>query len=255
MEKKELISQLILFGLKKQHAESYIALLKLGTASPSAIAKEAHIERTTMYKILEELSEKGLINKSLQGKRLHYTAASPAALKETLRQHESILTHIFPTLLSLHSENKSTPTIQVYTSKEAIKRVIMDSLRSKEKVCRDFASVKQVIDLFGIPFVERYINQRIKFNVSVKSLRNRPKQKKEKEIWYLRPDNTEVLREVRYLKDTIDFDSFIKIYDSTIVMISSSKKPFAVVLESTDLSTAMKILFDIAWDTSIKAKS
>lgn len=248
------INQLLaILGIKDNHAKAYLALLKLQTASPHAIAKEAGVERTTIYKIMEELSEKGLANKTVNGSRISYSAEHPNKFKEILENQGSAVSQLIPLLVALQGAKGMKPVIRFYDDLPGMRRVLMDSLNCQEKFRRDFALVDNVTDILGTRFIHNQIDERVRKGVRVQSLRCKkevlPPSEKD---WYLKKDNKDILREVRYLDIKTNFEPFISIYDHIVTVISSRKESFALVIESPEFAEAMKILFDIAWVSAKK---
>ena len=247
----EIIEKLGILGLKPKLASAYVSVLKLQKANAHQIAKEANIERTNIYNLLDELTDKGLVVKSLSGKRVLYIAESAVKFKELLIKQENTLNHLLPLLDALQGIKQFRPKIKLYEKKEGIRKVLLDSLNTQEKLRRDFASVESIVDFLGLRFINSQIKERVKRGVKVKSLRCVPKGSKvlEKD-WYLKKDNKELLREVRYLEPTVQLEPVVIIYDHVVAVISSKKESFALVIESLDFSQAMKVLFDIAWERS-----
>lgn len=247
----EILSQLSRFGLKEKAAKAYLAVLRLQKANPHQIAKEAGIERTTSYVVLEELAEKGLVSKSIDGKKIVYIAEPPKTLEIMLNKQQNILQEILPMLQALSGNKTRKPIIKYHESLDGIKQALLESLECEEKLRRDFASVDDIAELLGTQFLNRQIKNRVAKKIQVKSLRSAPKSHRISEKdWFLKSSNTDLLREVRYLKNSFDFSSVIFIYDNTILIISSKKEHFALSVESVDLSKALKTLFDIAWENS-----
>ncbi|MDP2683565.1 MAG: helix-turn-helix domain-containing protein [bacterium] len=249
----EIDAKLENLGLTSKEIKAYLALLKLQSANPHQIAKEAKVERTTIYKILDDLTERGLISRSIAGKKLSYFAESPEMLKNMLSEQQSIVSQILPYLSALQGSKGSRPIIKFYENKEGIRKVLTESLNSREKIRRDFAFVENVVDFFGLRFIHKQIEDRIKRGIHVCSLRRKPRGNKISEKdWYLKKDNKELLREVRYLPASIEFEPLIIIYDHVVAVMSSQKESYAFVIESREFSQAMKSLFDIAWSSAKK---
>lgn len=251
MTKKALVKELIKIGLKEKHASIYLSLLKLGKTSPNQVSLESNIERTSTYRLLEELNEIGLTDKIIDGSRISYTPIPPDKLKIILKEREAILNSILPTLSEIQNTTSPTSQIRFYTNKRAVKEAIMQSAYTKEKVCRDFASIQNLLELVGLRFCEKYVDRRVENGVKLLALRHRVSKKEtDNTPWYLSPENDRALREVRYLSKEIDFESYIKIFGDTILMIPSGIEPVAVSIENKELAHAMKIMFDLVWEGS-----
>lgn len=249
----ELNEKLANLGLKNKEIKAYLAILKLQKANPHKIAEEANIERTTIYKILDDLTARGLISRSVSGKRLNYIAEAPEMLKNMLDEQQSTVKQILPYLNALRGSRGAKPVIKFYSGRDDIRKILTTSLNSKEKIRRDFTFVENVVDLFGLKFIHKQIESRVKKGIHVQSLRRAIQNKKVSEKdWYLKKNNKELLREVRYLPESINFEPLIIIYDHTVVIISSKKESYALIIESPEFSQAMKTLFDIAWQSAKK---
>jgi len=60
----EILDQLQNLDLNPNEAKTFLAILEIGPASISDIAKRARIKRPTTYYLIEELIKKGLFSKS-----------------------------------------------------------------------------------------------------------------------------------------------------------------------------------------------
>ena|SRR3989344_1411345 len=250
----DIYQQLEELGLKDKQAKAYVALLKLQKASAHRIAKEAGVERTTIYKVLKELIHRQLVTETRLGKRIQYLVESPAELEKQLVRQAQSLKNLLPLLHSIEGKTVSKPTIKYYEGREAILKIYKDSLKCKEKVFRNLASVPNVENLLGDIFIDHYTSERIRRKIFTKSLRSYPIDNTQIHNWYLKDENKEVLRETRYLKNLIKIDAFIKLYDDTILLISPTNEPFVIIVESQELAQTMKTLFDIAWSTAKQIK-
>lgn len=238
-------------GLKSKESKAYVALLKLRSANPHAVAKEADIERTTIYSILESLVEKGLANKSIRGKRIEYSAESPEALKNLLFSKTETLQQLLPLLASLQGTKGNKPVIKFYDHQDGIRHVVSASLNCQEKVVRDLSFVGSLVEVLGIRFVHQHVEKRVQNKIKLKSLRRAPGVNNQLEKdWFLKKENDSLLREIRHLPKNIEFEPLVMIYDHVVAIISSRKESFALVIESPEFSQVMKTLFDIAWGVS-----
>ena len=72
-------------GLSEKEARIYLVLLELGNIPIQEIAQKVNLSRPTVYRILDDLQEKGLITKEKK-KQVRYVAAnSPDELLGILR--------------------------------------------------------------------------------------------------------------------------------------------------------------------------
>jgi len=243
----EITVKLEKIGLKHNESAAYLALLRLSEASANEIAAEADLERTTVYKILEGLVERGLITKNMHGKRIVYFSQGPQALKLFLNSQNEVLNEIFPSLLAMYNADATKPKVSFYDTLPAIKEVYNSSLNATEPIRRDIISIDNIVDLLGQRFIQNHTNNRVERKIAVRSIRSFSDQdSKVEQDWTLKSSNTDLLREVKHLKG-LEFTPLIMLFDHTIAMISTQKDPFALVIESKELSDLLKMFFDLVW--------
>src|SRR3989344_496751 len=225
-------------GLKDKEVSAYVALLRLVEANAHQIAKT--------------LCDKGLAHKVVKGTRYFYVIEPIGALEQFVKSKISTLDNLLPLLAGIAGSHSTKPVVKYYENLADIKRVFAGRADSKEKLVRDFAFVKNVVEVFGKRFIDNQIEKRLANKVKVLSLRRGPKEKDVQDDWYIRADESkDLLREVRYLDPKLTFDQpLITIYDHTVGIFSSEKELSALIIENQEFSKAMKVLFDIAWATA-----
>src|SRR3989344_9040306 len=67
-------------GLSEKEALIYASLITLGGAFPSKIAEHAKLNRTSVYKILVDLSVKGLVSEIKKRNKIFYQVEKPDKL-------------------------------------------------------------------------------------------------------------------------------------------------------------------------------
>jgi len=239
-------------GLKKRSTSVYLALLKLGETTANQIAKEAGVERTTVYNILKELGNKQLLTESRVGKRITYVAEPPEFLCQMLEGQLEIAKSILPFLLKVQGKTKERPIIRYYNNRDSILKAYKETLECKDKIHRNFAYVPFVEELLGNTFINRYTEDRIKNNIITKSLRVKFKNNELIHNWYLKDKNKDVRRETKYIDVPFITEGFIKIYDDVVLLIKLQSKPFMVMIKSSDIANMIKVLFDIIWEKASK---
>src|SRR3989344_8552837 len=139
---KETLKEL---GLSDKEAKVYLAMIELGSAPVSAIAKQAKIKRPTTYVVLDMLSEKGLVGfEDRRGSRLY----SPAPLEQLVGYFREASKRyagfadaakkILPELKSVQGtkrkEGAPEPRVQVFEGVAAMRTVYGDILSSLEGI-------------------------------------------------------------------------------------------------------------------------
>jgi len=87
----EFLSRLINFGLNEKEAQLYFHLLKYGPKPPSLLAKSLKTYREDVYRTLNGLIDKGMVNPSLDSPTVYAAVELDTALDAALKKHEAEL--------------------------------------------------------------------------------------------------------------------------------------------------------------------
>lgn len=142
MDKKALEEN---FGLTDTEIEIYLTLLELGEATASEIALKNSLNRTFTYDRLDKLLKKGLVGYYIKDTKKYFKPAHPqqlvAILQENqqkilleLKQKETQVAHLVPTLLKLQKPKEDSPKVELYTSKKGIKTILNLILKEKKEL-------------------------------------------------------------------------------------------------------------------------
>ena len=120
--------QLIEIGFADKEAMVYLALLEMGPSTVSEIGRQAKINRTTGYDIVEMLCSKGLANALGEGSIKKYVAENPekiialsqAQFEEAKNQFEASK-KLLPELKSIFQKAEK-PRVKFYEGKEEMKQ-------------------------------------------------------------------------------------------------------------------------------------
>lgn len=123
---KGIASVLRSLGLSDHESAIYLALIDLGPAGVSAIARRARLYRPIVYKGLAMLMGQRLVSRLLVGKRAVYAAESPAALDRIVDHLHAELNHILPELLDAHARNEQKTVIRFYEGRNGLAQVFDD---------------------------------------------------------------------------------------------------------------------------------
>jgi len=238
-------------GFKDKKARAYLACLELGQANAQDIAKKAGVERTSVYALLDSLARDGLIGITIKNKTRFIIPESPQKLIDLLKGRLGAVEQALPLFMAFFNNAHIKPTIRFYEELKGIKEVIKDSLNCQEKIIRNLPSAQDILELIGKDFLSHYIAQRVAKKIKVRSLRP---QGKESNNWYLKADNKDVLREVRFLPVGVSFNVLCMIYDNKVAVISSKKEKFGFLVESKEFGDLMKILYDLVWNAASQQK-
>jgi len=85
---KEFLSRLISFGLSEKEAQLYFHLLKYGPKPSSLLAKSLKTYRKDIYRTLNNLIDRDMVNPSLESPTVYAAVKLDMALDAALKRHE-----------------------------------------------------------------------------------------------------------------------------------------------------------------------
>jgi len=246
MEQANIYEILLTSGLSENEAKVFLVLLELGKGTVTEITRKAGLNRTTGYDILDNLASKGLVSISGKEPKQEYLAESPEKiiflleneLKEKNNQLQK-LKNVLPEMKSLHNV-AGRPKVRFYEGMQGLKDVYEDTLTSSEPI-RAYASVDDMHN--GLPnYFPEYYTRRAEKGIAIRAIipdteigrERKSLDKKEKRETALVP------------KNKFDFSPEINIYDNK-VMIASWKEKLGIIIESAEISDAMKKIYELAW--------
>jgi HTH-type transcriptional regulator, sugar sensing transcriptional regulator len=240
----ELSSVLQYLGLNEKQAKIYLALLQMGSGSVPAISIKAGTKRPTTYLLLEELRMKGLATLLPKKKKAVYTAESPQRLREEQREKEEMIKDNLPELLAIYNSQKEKPKVTYYQGEENIVNLYNKEI-FKEKELDMFGSIEAIGSIFyKIEYnVKKFEEQKTKIRELL--------QADEASIEYSKKYFSEN-HQVRIAPQKCQFPTDNIIFGNKLAIFSYKDTPMAVVIESSDVVTTYKSMFEIIWDSIAK---
>lgn len=244
---------LVTIGLSKEQSEVYELLLKRGEMGASNIATETKLNRTLVYKYLEELETLGLVEKKDKpGKAATFTPLPPENIKEVLTKRrnevaeaEASYSKIVGRMLSDFNTLKGKPGVQLFQGYDTF-AVLDDALFAKSEV-------KQFIDITGIQKHAAAANRAFS-----KQRDNRGQRRKlltiDSRIARERAMlNRSPLIEWRFIKKDFSISTTMFIYDGKVSYTTATANPdeyVGVIIADPSIATLHEALFDYMWETA-----
>lgn len=232
---------LIKLGLSDKAAELYLAGLEFGTASVQALAIKTKIKRTTVYTVLDELTEFGLVKETLKGKKRRFVFAHPNQLKVIENEREAALEHSFPELQKLASQSPGKPLVAYADSLPAIQSLYEAALKTAEEDTLGTADLATA-DKLGDEWLTAYIKKRERKGLQARVLlTDSPGNKKwlEKDAGDRR--HTKVLSGVKIPIN-------VEVIGSTTLITSLTDETMALSIESEKVAQGMRTLLELVWE-------
>ena len=244
--KDTLRGSLISLGIPEKEAAVYIALLQLGRANVSQIARRANVNRSTAYVLLDSLISQGLARISGKEPKQEYAAESPENLSVLFKSKADAAEEKMRRARALAPELKSIqkledrPQVKFYEGLDGLKQVYEDTLTAKEPILA-YASVDDMHATLK-DYFPRYYERRAKKGIFIWTILPRTELGLERAA-----HNKEEARETAFVpSETFRFHPEINIYDDK-VMIASWREKLGIIIESAEIADAMKKIFKLAW--------
>ena len=241
-EKEELME----VGLTKRQAEAYLALLQLEEASVKEIADKTKESRTHLYDTLKNLLDRGLVSYVTKNNIKYFHAAPPEKILDYLHEKETLLLKILPSLKEQSNAHWRKPRVGIYEGQEGIKTILNDIIRTKKDWLAISSTGGGPLVLHDF-FIERLHKERAKNKIKLKVLFNDSEDAKKRAVAFSKLP----LTEYKFLPAIHQSPATTYIYgDKTvIIMWIAIGKPFALLIESEEISESFRNYFNLLWRT------
>ena len=229
-------------GMKKHAAEVYEVILRKGPVSATQVVLLAKLHRPAVYRALEELSDRGLIFRSPQGKRFVWNAANPARVEELFREAVDVVHKVTSNGISKNPHKHKTEevissTLRLFHGPLGI-RSIFDDVISHSKKGERFYRYTSETDL---DTVNSYLAKDYRARRDAKKLERQvisnPISGKRK--------SPRLERFIKFIPPEVDlFDQNVIeiIYGSRVAFIDLTSKE-GLILENARLADFQKVIF------------
>ncbi|MBI2665917.1 helix-turn-helix domain-containing protein, partial [Candidatus Woesearchaeota archaeon] len=176
MEKEKLLQQV---GLTAMESQTYLTLLKLGSLTAGELAKKLKIQRSTVYYILENLQQRGLVIFTLRGKRKIFQASSPHVLERQAHETYQKIKEAIPELLTSKPAGEKEAALlftgykglqaayeQTLAESKAGDEILVLGARGGEDISR--VTYRNFYKNFNARRIEKKVNMRIIMNADLK---------------------------------------------------------------------------------------
>lgn len=236
-------------GISQKAVKVYLACLEMGTATVHEIASKADLKRTTVYHLVDELKEFGLINENIKKGKTIIIPENPHILdsisEDKLRQakinSEKINTAI-PSLMGIYNLPSNKPKVKFYEGIEGIKKVYHNIFMDGHDIYgfSDYDKMLSTMDpKYMFDLAKKRASKNIFFyNIAMPSKWN-------KKIMGL---NKKDKREIKIIKN-VKFETEINIYGNKVAIISFKKPYSGIIMEDKAISQTHLSLWKALWAT------
>lgn len=249
MNYKESLKKL---GLTEDQSAVYLVLVHVPILPARLIASQAGVGRELTYIVLGQLEQKGLVERSTQGKVILFRAKNPGNLKALVEHKKNRATEaeeayrvVIGNLVSDFNKGHGKPFIRSYEGLDGLQKTCDHMLKNAKTVyvLRSlFDRERKDVRALVVQQLQAQAKKGIRSYVISPKL---PHMKAEKVIHNLERNIT---RKVVPL-EKLELPSQIIIYNNTVSITSLKKEIVTTVIENEDIAQTFKKIFDYLWDS------
>lgn len=240
-------------GLSKNEAKVYLALLKLGSASVTDIAKSSGVHRVNTYDALERLMEHGLVSAVVKVNKKYFEAADPDRILDILKEKEKVIEEakkILPELKLDYKMAAKRQDVHHFKGKEGLKTFFEDILRTLKKgeevaafgsAGKGAVILPHYLDMWEKKRVEAGIIFRLMFSDTEQGKIRGTQLSKLK------------LTEVRYLPKGLVGPADFYVYGNKVgINLWSEDMPLSILVENKEIADSFRNFFNWFWKVGKK---
>ena len=239
------------FGLTTEEAEIYLHLLAKGNKSALEISRDLHFARTRVYRLLDKLESRGLVTQRFADLGLKFTASPYQQLELLLAERQSdleglkhMLPEVFSELHHLSQAGGRGSKVFYHHGVDGLKHVTWNSLRAKGEL-RIYEVSTSMTAFLPQEFSERVREELVAHKIHTLQLTNIAHM----EQWTKLKEAALTYWTARYIDPKeLSIKSEVLIYNDVTAMYHYLNNDiFCVEIESKDLASMQKQLFDFIW--------
>lgn len=245
-------------GLSDKASSVYIYLLQVGGAYPSAISEATHLNRSTIYKVLVDLSVKGLVTEVERGKKLFYQAEKPEKLLRFSRIRSEMVQEAFlgvhelmPELEVIYGRATNKPRIRYLQGKEGITSIYEDMVSEKKSYeMIGFSNVEAFRNYLPKKSLRTFVQAKEKYNITTRGIAPDTEANRQYNTTVFSGMKKAVWPKVRFVpKEMFPFEAEIVLYGGNKLAITklSGENLIGIVIEDQFIYSMFKMIFEMLW--------
>lgn len=257
----DLVNKLEKGGFTDKEALVYVSLLELGGAFPSRIASYSGLNRSTTYKILLNLSIRGIVNEIEKKNKIFYQIEKPEkvlryALSKLHQAEDSIeeVKKILPDIEGLFNSSQNRPKITYFDNTEGILSIYTDMITNQKPYeMLAFSTASELIDFIPVKFFANYVKEKERIGIKTRGIvPDTEKDRKYNEVVF-KNIYKDFWPKMRYIpKEKFPSSSEITLYGINKVSIINFNKNIlsGIIIEDLSIYSMLKTIFELSWNSA-----
>lgn len=256
MNKSVILSQLEDLGLEEAEAKIYLHLLESGSRTHLELSRETNINRSKIYRSVEKLTEKKLLEEinTFSGKKIQ--AVNPKNIGLLIEEEQELLNSRKTFLGELVEQLNGLPTyvqrefeVKHYRGQEGLRQMLWNQLHAKKEILA--FSYKNKNDIVGKSYAEKIRTEQVERKITLFEIENETDQG---DYWYTDVPGWGEFYQSRHIKPTtLEIKQYIAIFNNTVAIINwSNGEEIGVEIINSHFADMQKQLFRKFWEIANK---
>ncbi|MBI3379649.1 winged helix-turn-helix transcriptional regulator [Candidatus Gottesmanbacteria bacterium] len=252
MNKQIIASQLSSFGLDEVETRIYLYLLENGSRTPLNLSRDTNINRSRIYRYLDKLKSKKLIEEVNIGRGITLKASNPDNLEllilekeQELKTQKENLPDILKGLTTLGSDPNKGIEIKHYHGTDGLKQMLWNHLSAKKEIL--VFGFENRNNIAGKAFAEKIRYEQVKRKITKIEVENATDQG---DYWYTNVPDWGKYYKSRYIPPKIlDIRQYQVIFNDTISILNwADGNKVGVEIANSPFVGMYKQIFWRFWD-------
>ncbi|MBU0660980.1 hypothetical protein KKG22_02250 [Patescibacteria group bacterium] len=247
-------------GLSDNLSSVYAYLLEQGGAAPSTIASKLNMNRTSVYRLLTDLSIKGLIIETKRKNKLYYKVSPPRSLlnytKTQVRlaeERDQKAINIFDDIEAIYKSLPHKPTVRFFEGFDNLISIFDDVFYQEGSY--EILVLGNIVDLekdISSKKLEEHLEEIYTKGLSIRGIYSDENREEGVTQLYREKTKTDFPKQAKYLsKEQFPYTSQILLYgeDRVSLMNAHEHTAMGIIIEDKVLYQMIKLLFDLSWNS------
>lgn len=242
------------YGLSKTEAQSYLAILELGAAPVSSIARRSGENRVTVYSALKNLVKKWLATQVNKKNTTYYSVIWPDMLIKKLEDKYHMFKEALPQFLAIANKYDNKPKVQFFDGIEWLK-VLYEEVILSGKIMPigepflTFVGTSKIDSRFQEYLSKEFVPWRLKHPTKTRVIAAKSTSKYAE--YNIKSHESIVIDD-----PVFDFANEIIIYgnDKVAILMYNTNELCGLTIESTTLHNGLKSMFNLIRKLAKRAK-
>jgi len=252
-------------GMSDKSALIYSTLMEMGGAYPSTLADATKLNRSTVYKILLDLSVKGLVTEVERGKKLYYQIEKPEKLLRYAKDHAEIAREsyertreLIPELEGIFAANPHKTIIRYFENAEGITSIYEDMVAEKKYEMLSFSHGEAFKNYLPPNALRKFVQAKEQNEITTRAIVPDTEENRKYNETVFKGIKNSVWPVIRYIpKEVFPFEAEITLYADSKIAITKlrGEKLVGIVIDDKMIHDMFKMIFELLWKSDQVRKS